>query len=1133
MSDGLMQLELALEPTARLSGARLEHLELYNWGTFHGQVWRYELAGETSLLTGDIGSGKSTLVDAVTSLLVPPQRIQFNRAAGADKDERSLRSYFLGYYKSARPEEGPTGRPVTLRDHNHYSVILGVFRNRGFGQTITLAQFFYMKETGGQPARFYLVADQELSVAKDFSGFGTVANLRKRLRSQKVNLYDSFPQYSAAFRRRFGIPTEQALELFHQTVSMKSVTNLTDFVRRHMLEKFPVRDRIQALIGHYENLNRAHEAVLKAREQIEHLTPLVADCDRHTRLLERVAELRDCRAALRAYFSGLKAELLESRLERLTQEAGKLQSRIDSTELLLSRQERERADLTRAIAENGGDRIERLAADIKEKTLERKRRMAKFEYYAELVKSLGLAAAESEPAFVEQNQSLQKLNLEKAATEADLQNQQTELLVELKERRREHDALVAELESLKKRRSNIERTQIEIRRELCRALELRESELPYAGELLAVKEDERDWEGAAERLLRSFALSLLVPDRHYARVAEWVNRTRLRGRLVYFRVLERNEAPTKLAAHSLVYKLAIKPDTELQGWLRRELSKRFDYACCDSLEQFRRERKAVTSAGQIKSPGERHEKDDRHALEDRSRYVLGWSNEEKIRALDLRRVRLEKEIAALGGRVAELQTKMQRLAEERHTLTRLGELREFRQIDWKPLAREIADLEAEKRKLESSSNVLQELARKLSEVEKAVSESRSQLEDHRGDLKVNQHKVEAAGELLQECRAQQQLLPLDDQALARLEQVRQEGLGEHQLSVESCDNRERDLRDWITSRIDNEDSKIKRLRDKILTAMAAFCTAHPLETQEVDVAVESGPEFAAMLERLNSDDLPRFEEKFKQLLNENTIREIANFQSQLARECETIKERVHKINLSLQEIDYNPGRYIRLELQKTTDAEIRDFHTELRACTEGALTGSDEEQYSESKFLKVRSIIERFQGREGTSELDRRWTRKVTDVRNWFTFSASERWKEDDVEYEHYTDSGGKSGGQKEKLAYTILAASLAYQFGLEVGAARTRTFHFVMIDEAFGRASDDSTRYGLELFKKLDLQLLIVTPLQKLHVIEEYVASVGFLHNSSEGCHSQLLNLTIEEYQKKKQEARVDSPGGPSQSGA
>jgi uncharacterized protein YPO0396 len=271
-----------------------------------------------------------------------------------------------------------------------------------------------------------------------------------------------------------------------------------------------------------------------------------------------------------------------------------------------------------------------------------------------------------------------------------------------------------------------------------------------------------------------------------------------------------------------------------------------------------------------------------------------------------------------------------------------------------------------------------------------------------------------------------------------------------------------------------------------------------------------------MLERLRADGLPRFEARFKELLNENTIREVANFQSQLARERETIKERITHINASLTQIDYNSGRYIVLEAQSASDADIRDFQTELRVCTEGALTGSDDAQYSEAKFLQVRRIIERFRGREGQSEGDRRWTAKVTDVRNWFVFAASERWREDNSEHEHYADSGGKSGGQKEKLAYTVLAASLAYQFGLEWGAVRSRSFRFVVIDEAFGRGSDESAQYALRLFAQLNLQLLIVTPLQKIHIIEPYVAAVGFVHNE-DGRASVLRNLTIEEYRAEK----------------
>ena len=62
------------------------------------------------LLTGDIGSGKSTLVDALTTLLMPAHRIAYNKAAGADARERTLRSYVEGHYKSERNESTGTSR---------------------------------------------------------------------------------------------------------------------------------------------------------------------------------------------------------------------------------------------------------------------------------------------------------------------------------------------------------------------------------------------------------------------------------------------------------------------------------------------------------------------------------------------------------------------------------------------------------------------------------------------------------------------------------------------------------------------------------------------------------------------------------------------------------------------------------------------------------------------------------------------------------------------------------------------------------------------------------------------------------------------------------------------------------------
>lgn len=1103
-----------------LSGFRLQRLEVFNWGTFDGRVWALNPGGKNALLTGDIGSGKSTLVDAVTTLLVPAHRIAYNKAAGADSKERTLRSYVLGHYKSERNEVSGTAKPVALRDHNSYSVILGVFHNAGYDQTVTLAQVFWMKDTQGQPARFFVCAERALSIATDFAHFGSdITALRKKLRGLGAEVFDSFPPYGAGFRRRFGIENEQALELFHQTVSMKSVGNLTDFVRSHMLEPFEVAPRIAALIGHFDDLNRAHEAVCKAKRQVELLSPLVTDCERHSSLVSQAEELRACREALRPYFAGLKLGLLEKRIAGLADEWERQDTQVKRRGELRNAQRTEEDELKRSIADNGGDRLERLAVEIRNKDQERQARERKAQRYAELMHAVGESPAVDEPAFLEQHQRFTALTNAAKEAETQLQNQEREHEFDFRQGKQDYDHLVTEIASLKARLSNIPTEQVAMRAALCKALGLSEADMPFAGELLQVRDDERDWEGAAERLLRSFGLSILVPDEHYAAVADWVDRTHLKGRLVYFRIRPsaRGDLPN-LHRDSLARKLAVKPDSPFYNWLERELAHRFDVACCATHEQFRRETRAITRAGQIKAPGERHEKDDRHRLDDRSRYVLGWTNTAKIAALEAQAKQLEARLGELGSRIGKIQAEQNTLRDRLTALSKLDEYADFRELDWQSLAVEVAQLTDEKQRLETASDVLKQLTERLAEVVAALKSTEAQLEEHKDNRsKAEQKKTDAEALCVQTQAA------LDEPAFAthsayfeQLDTVRGEALGEHQLTVESCDNRERELRDWLQKQIDSESRKLSNLGERIVKAMTSYKEEFKLETSEVDAGIEAGFEYRNMLDKLQADDLPRFEARFKELLNENTIREVANFHSQLNRERETIKERIARINESLTQIDYNTGRYIVLEARPTPDADTRDFQTELRACTEGALTGSDDSQYSEAKFLQVKRIIERFRGREGLSEQDRRWAAKVTDVRNWFVFAASERWREDDSEHEHYSDSGGKSGGQKEKLAYTILAASLAYQFGLEWGAVRSRTFRFVVIDEAFGRGSDESAQYGLRLFAQLNLQLLIVTPLQKIHIIEPFVSSVGFVHNE-EGRASMLRNLSIEEYRAEK----------------
>ncbi|MEJ7806593.1 MAG: ATP-binding protein, partial [Telluria sp.] len=756
--------EFDFAPATERAGFRLHHFEVFNWGTFHERVWRVHPGGDNMLLTGDIGSGKSTLVDALTTLLVPAQKISYNKAAGADARERSLRTYVMGNYKSERGDSGMAARAVALRDHNSYSVILGVFYNEGYDQTVTLAQVFWFKDARGQPERFYVVADTRLSVAEHFAGFGTdIAQLRKRLRATAgVTLHDSFPPYGADFRRRFGIAGEQAMDLFHQTVSMKSVGNLTDFVRDHMLEAFPVEARIAALIAHFDDLNRAHEAVLKAKRQIEQLMPLTADCERHRQLQQQVEQLRGCREALRPWFAHLKGALLEKRMDALQADLDKLAHRLAQLDEERRSQALRRDEMTRAIAANGGNRIEQIKSDIARLHALKDERTTRATQYDALALAVGLPGA-AEAGVFEANRRAIEDGKERCVEQRDnSQNRLTEAGVSLRELGRQHNDITIELDSLRQRRSNISSQMLRVRETLCDALHLAPDSLPFIGELIQVREDERAWEGAAERLLHNFGLSLLVPEAHYGAVAAWVDTTNLGNRLVYYRV-RASVAPDQRSLHpdALARKLAIKTDSPFYGWIDAELARRFDHACCETLDQFRREKRAVTRNGQIKAGGERHEKDDRHRLDDRSGYVLGWSNDAKIAAFARQERDLATRVQAIAGKIQGLKAEVNGQNALLGTWQQLAMFSNFTDLDWKPLVASVDGLEREQQALAASSDVLRTLQHQFTELTAAQSATEVAIgKDATAHARLAE-KLEQAGNALTDCATLLDATPAD------------------------------------------------------------------------------------------------------------------------------------------------------------------------------------------------------------------------------------------------------------------------------------------------------------------------------------------------------------------------------------
>lgn len=1129
MSEGLFSTVELSETGGGRAGYRLAHIEVFNWGTFDQHVWRLTPGAETSLLTGDIGSGKSTIVDALTTLLMPAHRISYNKAAGAESKERTLRSYVEGHYKSEQVEASGRSRAIGLRSGaKTYSVVLGVFTNEGYDETVTLAQVFQQREQTGQPYRFYVTASKALSIRGDFDDFGNdLKDLRKRLRAGGAEVVDEFPKYSAAFRRHLGIRSEQALELFHQTVSMKSVGNLNEFVRDHMLEPSDASERVREIIGHFDDLTKAHDAVKRAREQLEALEPIVATTEKYDAASAELDDVGRQRAAVRLFVAELRSKLLVTEITAIDAEADRLISEQDEAKRIQGKVSDERDSLIAERERAGGTRIadlERIAREARAVATERAERRARFDA---AVDAAGLAKVGDASAFATLNALVASERPLLADRKRELDASVADLIGQKKEIERAHSDVSTELVSLERRTSNLPGEQVELRARLCADLGLTPEDLPYAGELLDVGDDFGDWRGAAERVLRGFALSLLVPQEHYDAVASWVNGRRLtfhgRGgqqvgaKLVYERVASRRMPLQRHGSSALLLADCMEAkEGPFREYLLDELTKRADYRCTETLAEFRDERRAVTREGQVRS-GDRHEKDDRHRVDDPRRWVLGWANERKIAALRDEIADLDQALGTAEKALADESEVRDRHQARTAAYDRLDEYHVWSDLDVTEAEMRAQEADDERARLEAGSSRLEEIksallrnAGRAREVSDMIEELTKRLARLQGD----RDRADRARREDEDMVAAQPQVDLVAARAAYASLRRSLGTQVPTRSSE-CGRVGERLADDLHKRIDRLNHQLSRFSQLLGQDMSEVLRRWPELRSEMDASVDARGDYVAMHTRVAGDDLPRFEDEFKRQLNTNTIRELAQFNSWLRRQAEEIDDRVARINEALSAIPYNPGRYIRLQKQPTVNQDVAAFRSDLRSATDDAISGADD-HYSEQRFLDVKRIIERFRGREGYADSDKAWTRRVTDVRNWFVFSASERDAETDEEWEHYSDSDGKSGGQKEKLAYTILAASLAYQFGLEWGVEKSRDFRFAVIDEAFGRGSDVSTRYALSLFAKLGLQLLIVTPLQKVHVIEPYVSAIGFVDNPT-GTASRLQTMTIEEYRERR----------------
>jgi len=166
---------LEFAPDADTAGYRLHELAVHNWGTFHGRPYVVRPDGRTAILTGGNGTGKSTLADALLTLLVPNRKRNYNQAGQTEKrSERNERDYVLGAYSEKHDAAIGTGRKQFLRkDTASYSVLLATFHNADLNSWVSLAQVLWVN-SANKVEKAYITEPRRLAIDVEFNHLDTL-----------------------------------------------------------------------------------------------------------------------------------------------------------------------------------------------------------------------------------------------------------------------------------------------------------------------------------------------------------------------------------------------------------------------------------------------------------------------------------------------------------------------------------------------------------------------------------------------------------------------------------------------------------------------------------------------------------------------------------------------------------------------------------------------------------------------------------------------------------------------------------------------------------------------------------------------------------------------------------------------
>lgn len=1082
---------MSISPVPAFGSYVLSHLDVYDWGAFGGRhSAQIDLAG--TAIIGPTGSGKTTLVDALMTLLVANPRYNLASTGGHDSD-RDLMSYVRGV--------SGAGNDSNANEHiaRPGAVVTAVAARFSDGDAVLrIGGLFWLDGTSSATAdlkRRWLFCqsdtpdlDEWLEVHRD-GGARALKELERR--SPGLKVYEDKKSFLARLRNQFEV-TENAFALLNRAAGLKQLDSIDKVFRELVLDDRSAFDSARAVADEFDTLAGIRQELETAKKQRDSLLPIAtgwSDLEKQRADREELVELK---AILPIWSAQQAAKRWHARINefRLRIEGLKnAEAEVGSNITLALKNEN---DAYAAYLDAGGGDIERLRGQIDTQTsLVASRRRAAREYQIK-ADALGMdtalsgasvlanqkAVVEMRPAHEAQFLALQKTAWERGATRTALDEQ--------------YGKSIQALDDVRKRPgSNVPPPQQNFRRDLTAYLGLREEDVPFVAELVEVKMEARRWRGAIERAIGGERLRLLVRPEHAESALDWIN---ARDNQLHVRVHEAvsTGATAQFFENGFTRKLNFKTHP-LREPLKRLLAG-IDRHCVADAAALRDTPHAMTAEGLMSSRKNFFDKDDRTPL-DRG-WMTGFDNRDQIAELEAALKQLRQDLELARTQEEEAQTQAESIRKSLGLLEAI-EKTVFDDIDLPGAQAELDRLERELTRLTSPRSDAAMAEQEWKQAQDAVRELRNDEIRIKTDIKDLDRQTSDAGSKLKrldlrigaglddhgEVLAAAHFPLTDDIALDELE------------DTERCRNNE------LQTKIDTIGTRCGNIEKRLIAAMK---DAKQLDTGalvDAESELRDIPDFLERLRVLDEEALPEKLNRFLTYLNQSSDQGVTQLLSEIDSEVSVIEERIADLNATLERVDFQPGRYLRLEPQRVEHESLRTLR-QARAHLRSAQLKDDlgESHYRALSDLVrlLRDAVERRKTLSALALLDPRY-------RLQFAVLVIERGSGKIIEKR--TSSQGGSGGEKEIIASYVLTASLSY--ALCPPGSQRPLFGTIVLDEAFSKSSQAVAGRIIRALAEFGLHPLFVTPNKELRLLREHTRSAIVVHRK--GAQATMTSLSWE----------------------